>query len=111
MGKWQFTKMPFGIQNAPAWFQRHMDHLLREQGHADAYIDDVCMYSDTWREHLQDSRKTLECIRQVGLTIKLEKCSFGQAKVQYLGHTIGGGQVAPVQAKVKGWSHLSTRRL
>ena len=30
MGKWQFNKMPFGIQNAPAWFQRHMDHLLRE---------------------------------------------------------------------------------
>ena len=29
-----------------------------------------------------------------GLTIKLDKCQFGMTKLEYLGHLIGGGQVA-----------------
>ena len=93
--------MPFGIRNAPAWFQRHMDYLLRRHPNSDAYIDDVCVYSNTWEEHKRDLRQTLECLQEVGLTIKLQKCSFGRAKVQYLGHWIGGGKMAPVDAKVQ----------
>lgn len=100
IGKWQFTRMPFGIMNAPAWFQRQMDHILRQLNRSDAYIDDVCVYSNTWEEHINDLRDTLECLRSVSLTVKLSKCCFAKATVQYLGHIIGGGRIAPVEAKV-----------
>ena len=100
-GKWQFRRMPFGVKNAPAWFQRHMDQLLKRHDNADAYIDDVCVYSDTWEEHLSHLEKTLEILSEAGLTVKLCKCSFARSQVQYLGHYIGGGKIAPVDAKIQ----------
>jgi len=38
--------------------------------------------------------------------VKLCKCAFARSKVQYLGHWIGGGQIAPVDAKVQAISTM-----
>ena len=100
-GKWQFRKMPFGVKNAPSWFQRHMDYLLRGQENADAYIDDVCIYSNTWTEHLEHLDEALVTLQKARLTVKLSKCSFARSEVQYLGHRVGGGKIVPVDAKVQ----------
>jgi len=105
-GKWQFTKMPFGIRNAPAFFQRNMDCLLKNLSNSDAYIDDVCVYSSNWKEHLRHLDETLRCLKKAGLTVKLAKCAFARAQVQYLGHSIGGGKIAPVEAKVMAISQM-----
>jgi len=105
-GKWQFTRMPFGVKNAPAWFQRHMDQILKEHENADAYIDDICVYSNTWKDHLTHLREVLQCLREVGLTVRLAKCSFARSRVQYLGHLIGGGTIAPVDAKIQAISTM-----
>ena len=84
-GKWQFRRMPFGVKNAPAWFQRHMDQLIKRHDNADAYIDDVSVYSDSWEDHLSHLEKTLEILSEAGLTVKLYKCSFASSQVQYIG--------------------------
>ena len=46
------------------------------------------------------SHRVFHCIRQAGLTAKLSKCSFGKTKLQYLGHTIGSGQLAVPEQRV-----------
>lgn len=43
----------------------------------------------------------MEEIKQTRMTVKLAKCSFAQASVEYLGHKIGGGKAVPAGAKVK----------
>ena len=100
-GKWQFTKMPFGLKGAPAKFQREMDQLFSEHPNLSAYIDDVAVYSMTWEEHLQHVQAALKLLREKGLTVKVKKCKFARREVSFLGHTVGGGKVKTQEAKVK----------
>ena len=52
-GLYQFTVMPFGLQGAPATFQRLMDQVLRGVGDFEAaYLDDTVIFSETWEDHL-----------------------------------------------------------
>ena len=53
-GLFQFRVMPFGLQGAPATFQRMMDHLLADvSAHTATYLDDVIIHSATWPDHLR----------------------------------------------------------
>ena len=94
-GKFQFRRMPFGLRNAPSIFQRVMDCALRGCYEFSApYIDDIVVFSQSGEEHLDHLRKVLLALRENGLTAKLEKCAFGKTKLEYLGHQIGGGEMA-----------------
>jgi len=100
-GKFEFTKMPFGLRNAPSAFQRLMDMVLDGLNSSKAYIDDVVIFSDTWDQHLKDLRATLERLKEAGLTVKRRKCVWGCALVSFLGHHIGQGEVRPQEAKIQ----------
>ena len=94
-GKFEFTRMPFGLKNAPATFQRLMEVVLRDCYHCSApYIDDIVVFSSSGAEHVEHLRLVLEKMRKFGLTLKESKCQFGRKKLEYLGHVIGGGEVA-----------------
>ena len=94
-GKFEFTRMPFGLKNAPATFQRLMEVVLRDCYHCSApYIDDIVVFSSSGAEHVEHLRLVLEKMRKFGLTLKESKCQFGREKLEYLGHVIGGGEVA-----------------
>ena len=52
-GQFQWKYMPFGLQNAPATFQRFVDRILSSpESFADAYLDDIIIFSDNWQDHL-----------------------------------------------------------
>ena len=94
-GKFEFTRMPFGLKNAPATFQRLMEVVLGDCYHCSApYIDDVVVFSSSGEEHVEHLRLVLERMRKFGLTLKESKCQFGREKLEYLGHVIGGGELA-----------------
>jgi len=93
--------MPFGLRNAPATFQRLVQKVLRGLDELTAtYLDDILIFSNTWHEHVCHIKEVLKRIKQARLTIKTSKCDFATAEVEYLGHTIGLGKVAPRNAKV-----------
>ncbi|CAM5135995.1 unnamed protein product [Natator depressus] len=101
VGLYEFNVLPFGLQNAPATFQRLLDGLLVGLGdYAVAYLDDVAIFSDSWAEHLEHLQKVFERIREAGLTVKAKKCQIGLNRVTYLGHQVGQGTINPLQAKV-----------
>ena len=94
-GKYAYTRMPFGLKNAPAVFQRTMEQVLRScYSWAAPYIDDVLVFSENVGDHAIHIRKVLDELKKHGLTVKFSKCAFGQKKVEYLGHMIGGGVLA-----------------
>ena len=94
-GKFAFTRMPFGLKNAPAIFQRTMEVVLRRcYDYSAPYIDDIVVFSGNGVEHIHHLREVLSALRQHGLTVNLRKCEFGKNQIEYLGHLIGNGELA-----------------
>ena len=94
-GKFEFTRMPFGLRNAPAVFQRCMEVVLSECYEFSApYIDDIIVFSGNGKEHVGHLGRVLGELRKYGMTVKEGKCEFGKSKLEYLGHVIGGGELA-----------------
>ncbi|CAM5124599.1 unnamed protein product [Natator depressus] len=102
LGLYEFLTLPFGLKGAPATFQRLVDQLLRGmESFAVAYIDDICVFSQTWEDHVSQVRQVLDRLQGAGLTVKAEKCKVGMAEVSYLGHRVGSGHLKPEPAKVE----------
>ena len=101
LGLLQFRTMPFGLSGVPATFQRLMDQVVRGLPYANAYLDDLVIYSTTWAEHLDHLSSVLQRLQDAGLTIKLGKCNFATHECTYLGHTIGNGSTKPEKSKVE----------
>ena len=91
-GSFQFVRMPFGVQGAPALFQRVMDYVLRDLiGRCCfVYIDDIVIYSRTPEEHTRHMAEVLEKLRQAGLKVKPSKCKFSQKQLLLLGYIVSG---------------------
>ena len=68
-GKWEYSRLPFGLKNAPAHFQKVMDTVLAGVHGARAYIDDVVVYTQTWEEHLKVLELTLQALAKHGFKI------------------------------------------
>ena len=94
-GLFEYTRLPFGMCNAPATFQRIINEVIQGLEGTYAYLDDILIVSDTWEEHLQRLRALLIRLAEKGLTINLAKSSFCKAQVKYLGHVIGSGKILP----------------
>ena len=94
--------MPFGLQGAPATFQRMMDELLRgTEGYSAAYLDDIVIYSDNWKDHMKHLKEVFRRLRKAALTVKLDKYQFGMDQCIYLGHMVGNGTVRPENSKLE----------
>ena len=100
-GKYEFSRMPFGLMNAPSVFQRLMEQVLLGCRYScRAYLDDVVVYSASWEGHLKHVREVLQALRKAGLTAKPTKCAWGCRYLQYLGHIVGSGKLAVPEYRV-----------
>ena len=89
MGKWQFKCTPFGLSQAPAYFQLLIDKVLMGcSSFAMGYLDDIIIFSKTKEEHLQHLEEILVRLCKFGLKMKREQCSFFKKHIQYLGHLV-----------------------
>ena len=95
LGLFHFTRLPFGLCNAPSTFSRVMN-LVLEGLHWHtvlAYLDDLCVLGKNETDHLQNLRKVLERLRDFGLKLKPSKCSLFQVETEFLGRWISAGGV------------------
>ncbi|GBC25874.2 retroviral-like aspartic protease 1 [Rhizophagus irregularis DAOM 181602=DAOM 197198] len=101
-GTYEFKVMPFGLCNALATFQRTMDKVLHgiKEKFVLVYLDDIIIYSKTFKDHIQHLEEVLNRIRKANLRLKAEKCHFAVAELQFLGHVIGKEGVKPDPEKV-----------
>lgn len=99
-GLYSYSRMSFGLRNAPSTFQRLMNRVVAGLEGCAVYLDDVVCYADTWVDHLARIRALFQRLVAATLTVNLAKCEFAQATVVYLGKVVGQGKVRPVNAKV-----------
>ena len=100
-GKYEYVKVPFGLTQAPAYFQELMMGVLKDLPFAMAYLDDIIIYSFTPKEHLKHIRTVFEKLCDAKLSMKLSKCHFFTKEIQYLGHILGTEGIKPVPAKTE----------
>ena len=102
MGKFEFTRMPFGLKGAPTTFQRLMDRILSPcHESASSYIDDIAVFSDSWEDHLQHIREVFAVLRAANLKARPKKCFFCMYECDFLGHTVGRNKVQPDVLKIQ----------
>ena len=94
-GCYRFKRMPFGLCNAPATFQRTLDILLAGLRWKTClvYLDDVIVFSKTFDEHVKHVQDVLTILQRAGISLKLKKCNFSTKAVEYLGHVIKPGRL------------------
>ena len=76
LGKYQFNRVPFGLAQAPAYFQKLINNVLRGCNLAMGYLDDIIIYSRSEQEHLEHLEEIFIRLKAAGLKLKLEKCCF-----------------------------------
>ena len=100
---WQFKRLPFGLKNSPAAFQREMQAILKEFPWKKVlvYIDDILLMEKTWEDHLVLLDQVLTTLGQRGVKLKLSKCSFGKTQLSFLGHIVGRDGVSKSAEYIK----------
>lgn len=104
-GKFEYTRMPFGIRNGPAHFQRCLSGILGNVENASVYIDDIVVFLQDFTEHLEHLEQVFQLLRQHHLTAKPSKLKLCHHQLEFLGHHIGGGRIQPVQAKINSFNN------
>ena len=102
MGKWQFKRTPFGLSQAPAYFQLLIDQVLMGCGDfAMGYLDDIIVFSKTEEEHLHHLEEIFKHLKHFDLKMKREKSSFFKRHIQYLGHLVSEEGFEPLPEKLE----------
>ena len=108
LGFYEFNRMPFGLCNAPATFQRLMERCMGDLNLSFCliYLDDIIIYSSTFEEHLERLEAVFERLEQHNLKLKASKCEFFKTKESYLGHVVSEEGVETEREKteaLKSW--------
>jgi transposase InsO family protein len=108
LGFFEYNRMPFGLKNAPATFQRLMEDCLGDLKYniCCVYLDDIIVYSSTIDSHLTRLEQVFNRLDEYGLKLAPKKCEFFKDKLKYLGYMVSaeGIETDPDKVqKVKDW--------
>ena len=92
---YRFCRIPFGVTNGVAVFQRQMDKLITEEKLSDTfpYLDDITIAGRTQTEHDQNVRAFLEFVKSRHLTLNNSKSVVSSSTINVL--LIGNGIIKP----------------
>ena len=110
LGKHQFNTVPFGLAQAPAYFQKLINDILKGCNFAMGYLDDIIIYSRSEKGHLERLEEIFTRLKAAGLKLKLEKCCFFKKHIEYLGHLISADGIQPLPEKLESIAKMPAPR-
>ena len=103
LGFYECNRMPFGLCNAPATFQRLMERAMGDINLRDCliYLDDIIIFSDTFENHLERLEAVFQRLHKYNLKLKASKCEFFRSEVTYLGHVVSQAGIKTDPEKIR----------
>ncbi|GJV35708.1 reverse transcriptase domain-containing protein [Tanacetum coccineum] len=99
-----YTKMPFGLRNAGATYQRLVDKTFHGQigRNLEVYVDDLVIKSRTEDEVVRDIEETFKTLRKINMKLNPKKCTFGVEEGMFLGYQVNtkGIKICPDKVDV-----------
>ena len=102
-GLYEFVRLPFGVTNGVALFQREMDRFV-ETNSLDGvipYMDNVTICGRDQSHHDQNLNKFVEAAKKYNLTYNKSKCTFSTTKLAILGYIVENGVLRPDPERLK----------
>ncbi|GKB33489.1 reverse transcriptase domain-containing protein [Tanacetum coccineum] len=111
-GVYCYTKMPFGLKNAGATYQRLVDKAFEKQvgQNLEVYVDELVIKSHTEAELLRDIEETFRTLRQINMKLNPKKYTFGAVEGMFLGYMIGPKGIKPCPEKIEAVLQLPSPR-
>lgn len=103
LGFYECNRMPFGLCNAPATFQRLMERCMGDLNLQDCliYLDDIIIFSSDIDTHIQRLDFVFSRLAAYNLKLKPQKCEFFKTKTTYLGHVVSSEGIHADPAKTE----------
>jgi len=101
-GLLQYTRLPQGLKNSPAVFQRLVNLVLgKYKGRSVwAFMDDGNIGTIDEESHLEELDEILTCMWNAGMRLKISKCRFGVQEVEVLGHRVTANGLKPSETHI-----------
>ncbi|GJU18188.1 reverse transcriptase domain-containing protein [Tanacetum coccineum] len=102
-GTYCYTKMPFGLKNAGATYQRLVDEAFQSHigQNLEVYVDDMVVKSKSEKEMLADIAEIFDNLRRINMKLNLKKCLFGVEEGKFLGYMVTSEGIRANLAKTK----------
>ena len=105
-GKYEFLMVPFGLAQAPAYFQLLMNKVLKGLKFMMTYLDDIIIFSQDELQHLEHLEIVFSHLWEAGLKMKCSKCDFFKSEIHYLGHLISPEGISSSPNKLDSIKHM-----
>ena len=101
-GLYHFTRMPFGLSNAPSSFCRLMSIIFKDMLYVQCivYLDDIVVYASSPEQLLERLDAVLGRLQRFGLKAKPSKCVFFKSPIEFLGHLVSEDGIEPLPSKL-----------
>ena len=91
----EWLVMPFGLLNSTSTCVRALAQVCEGLKDTVYFVDDICVYSDSWEDHIIALRALLERLRNFGFTVSPSKLKVGVEELDFLGFKISHGRLFP----------------
>lgn len=100
-GQYEYNRMPFGLRNAPAVFQRFIHSCLKEFINAGIIIDDILIATEDLDDHMAVLDDVLRGLSKRCLELNLNKCKFAYTTIEFLGYSATAEGIRPNDAHIR----------